>query len=590
MNSIQTLVMPNLTFNAPQEMYVRLWTDKVRSDFIQKKIIFKDNGRVSFDTYFNSVSVGVWKYNCPSIENLSLKLYGNGKFVLRFGLHRIGHAHKWLSDHIIELVDEIPSLIDVQAWKNLEGGMLYFHLEAIGNAELKNGAWVTHVEPSRDVKLGIVITHFNRKKYVLPAIERIRTELLNDFIYAQKIELVVVDNSENITEDEALGVTVLPNKNLGGAGGFTRGLLHLKDHAFTHCLFMDDDASCEIESLKRAYNLLQYASDEKLAVAGALLREIEPNRLFEKGALFKEYCIPLKSEMDMTVIADLLYAELIDRTPDYGGWWFFAFKIDKISELAFPFFVRGDDSRFSMMNQFHIITQNGIACWGDDFALKSGVIPSYLDARYHILHTMNIRNSNFRTIKKIAYHFVVKQLFSYNYASARAGRMALQHVMKGPQFFEEHMDMVGIRKEISEFASCEKMIPIERRFWSIDYGKPRESRLKMIFRKISLNGFLIPFVFFKKNTLFQHKGFVANLKEIFLYKTVIYEYEPSSNGYVGLGYEAVHDKMLFFKEYWLYLKTMWKFKRNYQKLQQEYKKAFPEMTSENFWRSVYSDM
>jgi hypothetical protein len=383
---------------------------------------------------------------------------------------------------------------------------------------------------------------------------------------------------------------VLPNKNLGGSGGFMRGLLHLKDHAFTHCLFMDDDASCEIESIRRAYSLLRFTSIEKFAVAGALLREIEPFRLFEKGALFNGYCVPLKSGMDMVNIQDLLWAELIDRTPDYGGWWFFAFKIQDIKEYAFPFFVRGDDSRFSMMNHFNIVTQNGISCWGDDFALKSGVLPSYLDARYHMLHLMNIRGSHFNKIQEMAYHFIVKQLFSYNYASAKACRMAIQHVMKGPEFFSEHMNMTWIRKEIGEFASSEKMAPIQRRFWPIDYGNPKESKLKMIGRKLSLNGFLVPLRFFRHNTLFQHKGFVAELKEIYLYKTVIYEYEPSGNGYEGLGYEAVHDKKAFFKEYWIYLKTMHKFKRNYKRLQEEYRRAMPEMTSEKFWRDVYADI
>jgi GT2 family glycosyltransferase len=352
---------------------------------------------------------------------------------------------------------------------------------------------------------------------------------------------------------------------------------------------MDDDASCEVESLRRTYNLLQYSSVNNLAVAGALLREVEPFRLFEKGALFNGTCIPLKSNMNMLNINDLLYAEQIDRNPDYGGWWFFAFDIKNVIEYAFPFFVRGDDSRFSMVNKFNIITQNGIACWGDDFSLKSGVVPTYLDTRYHILHLMTIKKSSFNKVREIAHHFVVKQLFSYNYSSAKAARMAIQHIMKGPNFFIEHIDMTSIMKELGEFSIHEKMRPIERRNYRIDYGISKELIIKKILRKISLNGFLIPIRFFKKNTLFQHKGFIANLKEIFLYKSVLYEYEPSNNGYSGIGYEAIHDKKIFFREYWIYLKTIYKFKKNYARLQQEYEHAMPKMTSEQFWRDVYSD-
>ena len=65
---------------------------------------------------------------------------------------------------------------------------------------------------------------------------------------------------------------------MGGSGGFTRGLMYLEDEkSYTHCLFMDDDASCEIESIRRAYALLQYATTEKFAVAGAQLREAAPS-------------------------------------------------------------------------------------------------------------------------------------------------------------------------------------------------------------------------------------------------------------------------------------------------------------------------
>ena len=101
--------------------------------------------------------------------------------------------------------------------------------------------------------------------------------------YQDNIGLTVIDNSQNISRDEAQGITLIPNNNLGGSGGFTRGLLHLKDEgSFTHCLFMDDDASCEVESIRRCYHLLQFAVTERFAVSGVLMRELEPYR-FSRG-------------------------------------------------------------------------------------------------------------------------------------------------------------------------------------------------------------------------------------------------------------------------------------------------------------------
>ena len=39
-NILQNIVMPNLEFGAPDEMYVRFENDKVRTSFEEKKLIF----------------------------------------------------------------------------------------------------------------------------------------------------------------------------------------------------------------------------------------------------------------------------------------------------------------------------------------------------------------------------------------------------------------------------------------------------------------------------------------------------------------------------------------------------------------------
>ena len=588
MNILQNLLLPHLAFHAPEEMYARLHNEKAIALFSEKKIIFKEGGTASFDTFFNSVTIQAWKKNCQ-IDDLALSLQGKGEFVLRIGLHRIGYAHAWLSEQIITLSENSPTIIPVAEWANLKSGMLYFQLQALSSGELTQGCWITETAPQHNTKLGIVITHFNRKQWVLPAIKRIHSELLSDPLFKGKVELVVVDNSQNITTEElgncTDGITVLPNQNLGGSGGFTRGLLHLKDcGGFTHCLFMDDDASCEIDGIKRAYNLLNYGKIDRLAIAGSLLREAEPFRLFEKAAQFDGFCKPLKSGMDMRQIIDLLFAELEDQAPDYGGWWFFAFPIQDVKKYAFPFFVRGDDSKFSLDNQFPICTMNGIACWAEDFALKAGPLPAYLDARYHLVYAINKNDRGLA--KKLAHFFIINQLYSYNYASAKACRLAIEHVMQGPDFFAKNMDTKEIRQEIGSFAHTEKMQPINRAEFNVTYrSKFKESKLHRWIRSILLNGFLLPKKFLrnKNTTLFQHKSFHGNTAEIYRFQRIIYEYEPD-----GLGYIAEYDKEKFFSEYNAMKQTIKQLNENFDKLHQQYTQAMPHLTSEAFWRDIYN--
>ncbi len=579
---LQPVLLPGLDFGAPEEMYARITAGEVRASLKDRTLIFKDGGRAWFDTFFNGITVGLWRQHC-SIDDLHLILRGNGNFVLRFGLHRIGHGHRWLDEQTVKLTSGKDYSIELDSWDLLDGGMLYFCLEAVGAATLSGGRFATTTLPVNNVTLGIVITHYDRKRYLLPALQRLRDELLNDPSY--NIKFVVVDNSRNITPHEARGITVLPNMNLGGSGGFMRGLLHLKNDAgATHCLFMDDDASSEVASIKRTYALLQFANTEKFAVAGSLLREIEPYRLFEKGSIFNGMCQPQKSWLDMRQVGDLLFAEHLEREPNYGGWWFFAFAIKDVSYFCFPFFIRGDDIQFAMTNKFAICTMNGIASWAEDFGLKSGPMPIYLDTRAHVTHRLCVLSCSLASCLRLIFRFFFLPLFSYNYATARAVTMAVRDVAGGPEFWLDNLDMTRKRAMIASFSAPEKLARIDRAAYDAEHRPTHERRRRRWWRMITLNGFLLPNFMLKEAVAYQHKDFAGALRSVFRYKKVLYEYEP-----LGIGYIAQHDKVKFFTELARFIPELARFVLRFRAIKRAYAAAFPEMTSEAFWQKVYAN-
>ncbi|WP_280570397.1 glycosyltransferase [Chromohalobacter sp. 296-RDG] len=582
---LQDFVFPRMDFGAPFDMYYRQKNEHTTPIISGKqKVIFSKNGTLFFDTYFNALSVQKWKEHC-SVDDVAIQLKGQGKFSVFFGIHRLGRHHKWLSDSIVEL-DEEGVTVPFPNWGELEGGLLYFSVKCLSDdGEVWGGSWMTNTRPPNNpLKLGIVVTHFNRKEYVLPAIARMREELLNDPEYQGKIEMVVVDNSQNITDEESEGVTILPNQNLGGSGGFTRGLMYLKDKGdFTHCLFMDDDASCEVESIKRAYNFLSHGVTNDLAISGGLLRELEPNRLFEKGAKFDGAVQPLKSGLDMTSPHDLMIAEEGSYEPDYGAWWFFAFPIASVKNYAFPFFVRGDDIIFGKLNDFKIETLNGVSCWGEDFGLKSSPMSVYLDVRNHLVQNFtHIRSSGFYIVKMLA-KFFVSNVFSYNYASARSVILAVEDFMKGPDYWRDDLDAAVARKRVGEQASLEKMVPVNLSDYEFSHVSMHESAARKWLRFLTLNGFLLPSFLIKGDVVYQEKGFRANFREIFRHRSVLYCHGPSSVGYV-----ARHDKKKFFSELLIFSSVLWKLFRKRGELRKEYRESLEEMTSENFWKNVYS--
>src|SRR5699024_2260662 len=152
-------------------------------------------------------------------------------------------------------------------------------ITALSTGQLMGGGWYTATSPQRAVRLAVIATHFNRQKSLTKALQRIRADLqqtpIND-----RITMLVVDNSRNLDPSQLSGIYIISNRNLVGSGGFARGLIAASDQHHTHGLFIDDDAACEAESIYRIFQLHSFARRDNTAVAGALLRDIEPFRLY----------------------------------------------------------------------------------------------------------------------------------------------------------------------------------------------------------------------------------------------------------------------------------------------------------------------
>ena len=131
-------------------------------------------------------------------------------------------------------------------------------------------------------------TTFLKEDYIIPNIELVKNEVLAaDDVIAKNFHMFVIDNGRTL-DAEALsdeGVTILPNPNVGGSGGFARGMMEAMKHDenFTHVLLMDDDVSISTESLRRTFNLLSLATGKykNAFINGAMLVAEEPNRQFE---------------------------------------------------------------------------------------------------------------------------------------------------------------------------------------------------------------------------------------------------------------------------------------------------------------------
>lgn len=575
---LQKLSFPEREFNSIDSMYYRI-NDKVKLNIDKNIFCFKEDGIISFDTYLNAFSITTWKYYA-NIENVYLILNGKGKFLLKLVYIRHGWQHKYLIEREIELNEGVDFKVEIPDFNNLGKGILFPVITAISEGEIADIKYVTNTQPLNKVKLGIVITHFNRQKNVKQAVERLKNSILK-----QKdldIDLIIIDNSKNLDIESTNRIKVIPNHNLGGSGGFMRGFLYLEENGYTHALFMDDDASTEGESIIRSYRIFQYTQLKKLALAGSLHKENTPGIIYEKGALFDGMCKPLKMNLNIEHIGGVLEADREELKVDYGGWWFFSFKLSDVKYLAFPYFVRGDDILFSITNKFKIHCPLGIYTLGDDFGVKETPLHVYLDIRYHIINSIFKQNVGlFRIIMVIGYLFF-KRLFSYRYESCRAFNLAISHVLQGPEFFKKNVDISRIRETINSFVKEEKVSKIDLTEYEFELTTENESRLRKFFRILTVNGLLLPKFLMKDKIVYHEKTFSANLSRIFRFKKVLYYNNTDETGYL-----LTHDKIRILKLTLAFVVNLLRLIISYRKLKTEFKNNLEDLTSKEFWKEVF---
>ena len=576
---LQSVVFPSYDLCGEESLYFKMNDRCALQSLGRSKVLMQQGGRLFTNTYFNTVSIGKWK-SYTGLTDLTLNLSFQGRVVLKWWWYRSEERHLVIGESILSCDDaSYPVSVPVPQYERLTDGVVGFELFALENSEIFDFDYRTTMQPRRQVRLGIVITHFNREQYVVPAVRRLNQQLLTDPSYADRVRLFVIDNSQNLTNAQMAGAKVIPNANLGGSGGFMRGLIHIQDSGeFTHGLFMDDDASNEIEAIRRTISLLEYAIDEKTAVSGAMLFEQYPAIQHENGAWFNGICCPRNSGFDMSELGNIVENEKLVQV-DYGGWWFFAFPLKYVRHYTFPFFVRGDDSYFSLKNHFDIATLNGICSWQEDFAIKDGPLTSYLDTRGHLVHNLlgtfsgSRRGKSLRMIR----NWFRRYALTYHYESANAVLDAVEDVMEGPDFWLENIDM---RKRRSEILSCVKNEKLQdvSTDWNLEFRQVKKSPKKQLSRRLTLNGHLLPKMFFKKYNVALPKGFGGRINESFRCNKIFCVDSLSQKGYV-----VEHDKRAFFSTLRRYYKIRYRWWRNYDRLKVAYQAREQELTSRDFW-------
>lgn len=595
MVKLQNLLFPDVKICFEKKMFYRL--EGGFEDIENNALLFPINAKCGFDTYFNSFSIRKWdKYT--KLTNVSLHIKLRGDFRVRlFSKEMMGSdiITKFLYETDIH-ADETKDFYFPYPMEE-KRGLFAFQLIALADgAEYFGGSYETEIDEEElsDIHIGVTICTFKREAFVTKIIETFRSAVeqnVDSGIY-HKFHVYVADNGQTL-DAEALSseyIQVCPNKNLGGAGGFTRGLIEILDHSsdinFSHVLFLDDDILLPEESLFRTYRLLQMMRDEyrEAQIAGGqffLDRKNIQSEMAGHWDTSKHH--PIKYKYNMNDLKWIIKSEIDDKV-NYIGWCYCCIPFNQISyeNLPLPFFIKRDDTEYGLRNGRIFIGLNGICMWHEPFEYKrSPYLEYYYIRNACITDAIHRPGYGAKQAAKALRAYVVKNLKIYRYKDIDLYFKGLEDFLKGVDWLKAQ-DGETLNKQV--MGMTYQLKPVEQLNFMFAYGryeaslKYKEPRKKRLIRKVTFNGLILPA---KKTvvvpTVNPNPGCFYRVKTALNYECV------SNRGYLVT--KDYSETLRIFKHY---LRLKAEVKANYNRIRDEYHERYRELTNIEFWRDYLS--
>ncbi len=566
-------------------------------------IVLIKNGFLSLNTYFNSFYEKFYaKYTELSELYYLLMLEGDFQVYLYREQHSRENRELVHTESFKNCQPSEPVKISLpSSWRSDDAGRLYLEIICLSErGSFIKGFLATNQPKIREVSLGIITCTFRKEDFVKKTVSVI---LEDDVLSEKNFKVFVVDNGKTLKEDEFehQNVQLFYNKNVGGAGGFTRGLIQaLQENIYTHFLFMDDDIELESESIHRLFTLYEYANQD-FAISGSMLDLYKKYELYEAGALFGKWSdsdgriqdnpfslLALKSNINLKKNFNSI---LVEDRPDYGGFWFLSFSLKTLNEtgLPMPFFIRADDVEFGLRITRYIsktiVAFPGIAVWHEPFYAKSLSWINYYDCRNYLITHSIYDSVKYLDVVKFLTKSILHKIFLFDYNSAGMILKGFEDYMKGPVLINNsdaetlHTDVLAQAKNYKN-QNLQTSLSKDEQNSTFSYKNNVEPTFKTIMSILTLNGHLIPNFLLSGDDVLYYvtSDYSDRWTKVFGKKRVVILMEGNNNVYQ---YEMSHPSGIGILIRWLKLITNSYIR--WSSVSSEWKRSFKHFTSNEFW-------
>ena len=562
-------------------------------------------GKYDFATYFNAFSNIKWR-RYTVIDNVHLRIVAKGDFLVEYTAYEATQAspkRSVLHRMKVASVDEY-SIFDFEYPSDSSAAIFAFEITTYSPLDIREIYYFTDIDESyiRNVELSVATTTFKKEEYIIPNIELIKDQVIDcSEPIARHFTFHVIDNGRTLDVDDLQSSSVLihPNPNVGGAGGFTRGIIESmeQERKATHVILMDDDVQISPESLKRTFNLLSLVNQEyeRAFISGAMLSFERQDEFYEDIGYVQARGIygPIKNRSFVSKLQDIVKLETVRprRSHRYAGWWYCCVPISSVEEkgLPLPLFIRGDDAEYGNRCADKFITLNGICIWHLTLAFKFRAAFE----RYQVPRNSLIAQSTTGVYEGVDFiqnlkEYVQLDFKTFNYDAVELSLQALEDYMKGPSFVME-ADGGELIGQLSK--KNDKLLPIEEFTGIVSdsiefdpqhlYQEQNRSLVLRAFDYLTVNGHRCPDFLLKKGIgIVPYDGWFYAPNQIRRYKELLSVTHDGSEAILRR-----MDRKRFKSLYRRYKNDLKIYEKNKDRIREEYASARPEMTSLSFWKS-----
>jgi galactofuranosylgalactofuranosylrhamnosyl-N-acetylglucosaminyl-diphospho-decaprenol beta-1,5/1,6-galactofuranosyltransferase len=414
----------------------------------------------SLATYFNAFPASYWK-SWTSLRSVVLRVTTNGpgRIVVfrsnaRAVIQRVDGA---------EVTGTTTSTFRIPLTSFLDGGWLWFDLIADDHAfELVQADWLAPADTPRraDDKATVSITTLNRGDYCTRLLAGIGADkealaLLDRVLVIDQGTEAIRENPAYPAAESALDgkLTLIEQANIGGSGGFSRGMLEtIGRQESGYVLLLDDDVEIEPESIRRAVTFANFCFRPTI-VGGHMFDMYDKARLhaFAEGIKPAPFMWgPFTPERHDFGESNLRQTPWLHRRydVDYNGWWMCLIPVSTLKQvgLSLPVFIKWDDAEYALRAREHgvnTVSLPGAAVWHVSWVDKDDTHD--WQAFFHernrlvtaLLHSRRRRGGK---LWRSMLASDLKNLLTMDYYTVSMRMDAIRNVFDGPQ--QLHSDML----------------------------------------------------------------------------------------------------------------------------------------------------